>query len=274
MVWLLDFVARDALYAGIFPTQDHHKRVKFPRQCFYGIFSQLHAFEPSRNRQNLPQPHDCIRRFLVAELRLSVAADSRGARVLRARCYISGVARRNALKTAILLAVGVIASISGCGYQLLGSGRAGELTVSVVTLTNDSVEPGVELVLTRALRQAFLRRAAPRLVSDPSRADLVIRGRVLPLDVRAGSYDTVALALEYRVEVTLALDVQDATGMRIRIDPAALKEAEVYLASADAEAARKNRDEALRRIADVLAGRIQEVIGLQLSGFQRSGGES
>ena len=149
-----------------------------------------------------------------------------------------------------------------------------ELTIAVVTLTNDSVEPGVEFTLTRALRQAFLRRAAPRLVSDPSKADLVIRGRVLPLDIRAGSFDTVALALEYRVEVTLALDVQDASGRQIRIDPTALKEAELYLASANAEAARKNREEALRRIADVLAGRIHDAIGLQLSGPQPRGGES
>ncbi len=164
--------------------------------------------------------------------------------------------------------------VSGCGYRLLGAGDARDLTVSVVTLTNDSVEPGVELTVTRALRRAFLRRAAPRLVSDPSRADLVIRGRVLPLHTRAESFDTVALALEYRVEVTLALDVQDASGTPIRIDPTALKQAELYLASADAEAARKNREEALRRIADVLAGRIHDAIGLQLSGVQVGGGES
>lgn len=142
-----------------------------------------------------------------------------------------------------------------------------------MTLTNDSVEPGIELTVTRALRQAFLRRAAPRLVSDPKRADLVIRGRVLPLQTRAGSFDTIALALEYRVEVALALDVQDASGAPIRIDPAALREAELYLASADAEATRKNREEALRRIAEVLASRIHDVIGLQLPA-PGGGGES
>ena len=177
------------------------------------------------------------------------------------------------MKTGLLLAGVIVASAFGCGYRLLGAGAARGLTVSIVTLTNDSVEPGVELTVTRALRQAFLRRAAPRLVSDPSGADLVIRGRVLPLDTRAGSFDTVALALEYRVEVTLALDVQDASGTAIRIDPTVLKQGELYLASADAEAARKNREEALRRIADVLAGRIHDAIGLQLSGIQ-AGGES
>ncbi len=173
---------------------------------------------------------------------------------------------------------------AGCGYRLLRQAGGRDVTVSVVALGNDSAEPGVELTVTRALRQEFLRRAAPRLVSDPARADWVIRGRVLPLTTRANSFDTVSLALEYRVEVTLKLEVSDAEGRPMRIDPTVLKESELYLASADAEAARKNRDEALRRIADVLAGRIRDAIGLQLAdranqrageaGLARAGGDA
>jgi hypothetical protein len=159
----------------------------------------------------------------------------------------------------------VLATAAGCGYRLVGAGDAPDLTVSIVTLANDSVEPGVELTITRALRREFLRRAAPRLISNPGAADLVIRGRVLPLSTRANSFDTVALALEYRVEVSLVLEVQTAGRAPVRIDPDTLRESELYLASADAEAARKNREEALRRIADVLAGRIHEVVGLQLA---------
>ena len=155
--------------------------------------------------------------------------------------------------------------VAGCGYRLLRQADGRDVTVSVVTLDNDSVEPGVELTVTRAIRQEFLRRAAPRLVSDPSSADWVIRGRVRPLDVRPNSFDTVSLALEYRVELTLELEVADSEGRPMSIDPTALEESELYLASADAEAARKNRDEALRRIADVLAGRIHDAIGLQLA---------
>ena len=39
------------------------------------------------------------------------------------------------------------------------------------------------------------------------------------------------------------------------LDQAALRESERYVASADAEATRKNRQEALRQLASVLAGR-------------------
>ena len=169
------------------------------------------------------------------------------------------------LRTAFFFGLAGLLLASGCSYRLLRDADGRSLTVSVVTLTNDSVEPGLELTLTRALRREFLRRAAPRLVADPRSADLVIRGRVLPLRTRANSFDTVSLALEYRVEVTLDLAVSRGGEESIYIDPAALTEAELYLASADSEAARKNRQEALRRIADVLAGRIHDAIGLQLA---------
>ena len=39
-------------------------------------------------------------------------------------------------------------------------------------------------------------------------------------------------------------------------------ETEIYLASSDVEAGRKNREEALRRISQILAGRIVEAIYL------------
>lgn len=160
--------------------------------------------------------------------------------------------------------VGVVLA-SGCSYRVLREADGRNLTVSVVTLSNDSVEPGLELIVSRALRQEFLRRAAPRLVADPGAADLVIRGRVEPLVLVTSSFSTVSLALEYRVWVTLDVSVSHADRDAIPIDSVPLTESEVYLASADAEAARKNRREALQRIADVLAARIHDAIGLQLA---------
>lgn len=182
--------------------------------------------------------------------------------------------RRRLLLALLVLVFVSVSSTLACGYRLLQGRDAQGLTVSVQTLENDSVEPGVEVTVTRALRQVFLRQAAPRLVSQESSADVVIRGRVLPIKTRAESFDTVAMAIEYRVEMTLALEVRDAAGRSVPIDPNALQQAELYLASADVEAARKNREEALRRIADVLAGRIRDAIGLQLAGLRSLGRDS
>jgi outer membrane lipopolysaccharide assembly protein LptE/RlpB len=182
------------------------------------------------------------------------------------------VSRTRSLASAL---IALLAVTGGCGYHLLSTAAADgrELTVSVVTLDNDSAEPGVELTVTRALREEFRRRAAPRLVADPHAADVVLRGRVLPLVVNPSSFSTVSLAIEYRVQMTLAVDVAVVQGAPLQIDPAALTASELYVASPDSEASRKNRSEALRRIADLLASRIHDAIGLQLAA-RRAGGEA
>ena len=176
------------------------------------------------------------------------------------------------LVVALGLALALLAC--GCGYQLLRHADGAAATVAIVTLGNDSTEPGVELLVTRELRREFLRRGAPRLVSNPARADIVIRGRVQPLQTANHSFDTVALAVEFKVRMALSLDVVDADGKAVEIDRAALSESELYLASADVEAGRKNRKEALRRIADVLAGRIHDALDLTLAEPHRSGQRS
>jgi outer membrane lipopolysaccharide assembly protein LptE/RlpB len=187
-------------------------------------------------------------------------------------CYISVVVpashssswrvRRSHLLAALVL---LFSTLSGCGYQLLGQRSEQATTVCLVTLQNDSDLPGLEVIVTRALRKEFSRAGDPRLVADPAAADVVISGRVRPLETRSNSFDSIALAVEYTVRMFLELDVAVADGERILIDPLALEESEFYLASADVEAGRKNRVEALRRIADVLAGRIHDGLRLELA---------
>jgi hypothetical protein len=165
------------------------------------------------------------------------------------------------LRIAVLATI-AFASISCSTYRLAGSGHEQQATIAIVTLENDSVEPGVEVVVTRALRQGFLRRGSARLVSDPRQAEFVIRGKVLPLDTLSTSFSTVALAIEYTVRMELKLDMEASDGEVVPIQQEALRESELYLASADVEAARKNRQEALRHIADVLAARVHDALDL------------
>ena len=51
----------------------------------------------------------------------------------------------------------------------------------------------------------------------------------------------------------------------------ALTGTELYLASADLEAGRKNRREALRRVADVLAARVHDALGLHFAAQSETG---
>jgi hypothetical protein len=154
----------------------------------------------------------------------------------------------------------------GCGYSLVRQGGAlGDVrTVSIVTPSNETGEPGAEYVVADALRREFLRRGTVRLVEDPSLADLALRSQVRGLYSRPSSVDSVVLAIEYELTLELDLEVRRREGSEVPLDQGALRESERYVTSADVEVTRKNRQEALRQLASVLAGRaylmLQETI--------------
>jgi len=136
--------------------------------------------------------------------------------------------------------------------------------VAVRTLVNNSYEPGLDLLVTDALRREF-RRHGLVLVADPAQADLVLAGTVLDLHTTTRSFSSIAFSLEYQVQLTIQLAATLADGKTLPIDPTALSEWELYLTSSDVEAERRNRDEALRRLASVLASRVQESLAQRLT---------
>jgi hypothetical protein len=70
----------------------------------------------------------------------------------------------------------------------------------------------------------------------------------------------VALALEWEVTLRLLISVARPDGSHAIIDERAMQDTERYLASADVEATRKNRDEAMLKMAGVLAGRVHDLL--------------
>lgn len=160
------------------------------------------------------------------------------------------------------LAVLAALALPGCGYQLVSyRGALGDVRrVSIQSLRNDSMAAGYGAVVTDALLKEFQRRGALQVVDDPAQADLVIGGRVAQMHVGARSFSSVVLALEYQVTVTLALDITKKDGTRVPIDPGALTESEIYVSSPDAEVVLTNQNEALRRVASVIAGRVHDAL--------------
>lgn len=178
--------------------------------------------------------------------------------------------RAGTLARAALLAAAV-ASGAGCsGYRFVRSseGLGPVQRVAIQTLQNNSYEPGLEVLVTDALRREFQRRGGATLVADPAQADLVLAGSVLELQTSARSFSSIAFALEYQVQMQISLVATRADGSAVAIDPNALFEWELYLTSADVEAERRNRDEALRRLASVLASRVRESLAERLARSQ------
>ena len=151
---------------------------------------------------------------------------------------------------------------AGCGYQLVDYARPeGEARrVALPTLRNNSYEPGVEFLVADALRREFLRRGAFQLTDDLGAADVVVSGSVLPLLTSSTSFSSVVLSLEFQVSLTLDLHAKRADGSEVPLDSRSLRETERYLASADVAALRRNREEALRRLASILAVRVHDEV--------------
>ena len=162
----------------------------------------------------------------------------------------------------VLLVVWLSVALSGCGYSVVryGEGLGDVRRVAIRGLSNDSFEPGVDTLMSEALAREFLRRGALRLVDTPETADLVIGGSVASVSVRRRSFSSILFALEYEVSMQLKLSVARRDGTEVPIDPNALLESERYLASSDVEVMRTNRQEALRRLAGVLAGRVHDAL--------------
>ncbi len=137
------------------------------------------------------------------------------------------------------------------------------LSVWIRTFANDTLEPGVELMLGRALRREFLRAGPIRLVEDAASADYSISGRVNSVETASRSFSTGVRALEFRLIMRVRIEVTASDERGLPIRPLALAESEIYLASADIEVSRKNREEALRRLAGLLASRIYDELELR-----------
>lgn len=166
---------------------------------------------------------------------------------------------------AVLSTCSLAVLLSGCGYTLVHyAGSAGtspgQKRVAIETLENGSFEPGYEFTVTDALLREFQRRGAVRVVQDVEAADLVLSGQVRRIDTRRGAFSSVVLVLEYEIRVQLDLKVSRRDGSAIKLDRRVLTATELYLASADVEAQRKNREEALRRVASVLATRVHDAL--------------
>jgi hypothetical protein len=119
-------------------------------------------------------------------------------------------------------------------------------------------------MVSESIRKTVANRGGLRLISDPAIADYVMRGRILPVEIRGRTFTGVVLALEYSAEMSLEVSIRGREGRNLSLSSQDLNATDLYVASADLEAGRKNRDEALRRLSQLLAMRIHDVMDRDL----------
>ena len=179
----------------------------------------------------------------------------------------------------LLAYAAILISLAGCGYRNLLeppearqaaragssagtslSGAASSVRIAVLALRAESPEPWLDREVGDALRREFDLRGRFELVNDPARADYVLRGKILPVRMVGNSFSSFVVALEYKVTLSLVLELVRASGDIIRLSPRALAESDVYLASPDIEVSRTNKREAVRHLSDLLAVRVADSV--------------
>jgi hypothetical protein len=174
---------------------------------------------------------------------------------------------QHAVATTLSWSLAFLAAV-GCGYTWIGGpGETGLGRVAVATPENGSSHAGLEFVVADALRREVLRRAGADLVEPSEPADWVVSGRVLPLRIAPASLSPIVLTLEYELTLALDLHARSSGGREVTGEGREFSETERFLTSADVEAQRKNRGEALRRVSRLLAERFLD--RLEEQGGQR-----
>ena len=105
------------------------------------------------------------------------------------------------LGTLILTALALTAA-TGCGYSLVGHSSSLPEDIEKVhieTLANRTTRTQVDLILTSAISNEFVRRQRYEVVASESLADAVLKGTVLSFRVRPVAFGQGSRATEYEV---------------------------------------------------------------------------
>lgn len=115
---------------------------------------------------------------------------------------------RYSFRRRLVIAIGLLAALGGCGYQFVGEGSllpADARTVYVEPFVNRSREVGMDKELTSAVRSEFYRRGKLKVVDYSEQADVILTGVIRSLQSTVASVNRKDEVLQY--ESVLTLDV-------------------------------------------------------------------
>ena len=152
-------------------------------------------------------------------------------------------------------------ALAACGYRPLNGRDAFGPDVRSIELNafeNETREPGLEQLIAEALNEEFARRGWLEPKVEGQTSDLVLRGVLHSVIVRASSYSSSALALEETVEVMFDVSVRRVTSSELVWQHPRFQVREVFLASADPQVYASNKEQALRRVSSEIAERVHD----------------
>ncbi len=150
----------------------------------------------------------------------------------------------------------------GCGYRL--EGRETSLpreiqTITIPTMTNETLEAGIENAFTRAVIREFNLDSRLRVVRE-GQADSILEGSIQDFLISSVSYDAAGLASEYRIRVTMGLTLRRIDTGEILWEAPSLRETETYRVVSNVQISEARKQEAIDEIARELAETIHDLI--------------
>ena len=132
--------------------------------------------------------------------------------------------RRLPVPFVVLLLISLCMPLTSCGYHFSSIGKnipEGAKTIAITVFINDTMEPYVDVDITKAVAQEFLTDGRLKVVSEDA-ADLVLRGHVTKFFLTAQAYTGASYVQAYNVGITVSVSVEDAKTKKLILNEAAL----------------------------------------------------
>ena len=149
--------------------------------------------------------------------------------------------------------------VSGCGYRMRGTQELrGDLqTVAILPFVNKTFESRLENDLFNALVDEFARSKNLKVVAAKD-ADLLVNGTIATVANNSISYSPDDKTYEYRVIMTVDVEVTEARSQQIFWRRSAMREVEEYKSTGEPFIIDRRKQAALKRVCQVLAENIHD----------------
>lgn len=146
----------------------------------------------------------------------------------------------------------------GCGYQIAGSSThlpGGVASVAIPTFRNQTLEPGIEVLLTQAFLREFTFDGRVKVLRRKE-ADTILEGTVKNFRIQSVSYNESGLVQEYQVLITVDIALMKSSG-DVLWKENNLTEIRWYRASFGGVLNESAKGEAVQELGKILAERVK-----------------
>lgn len=125
--------------------------------------------------------------------------------------------RRRPARLLVFLCVSVLLLLTSCGYHFTsidGIVPEGAKSIAIPVFINNTMEPYVDVEVTKAVVGEFLNDGRLKVVSVDA-ADLIMRGRVTRFDLTPQAYTADTHVQSYNVVIGVSISIEDTRTQKL-----------------------------------------------------------